>query len=189
VSALMHVGLAGERFAPALASLLSGAAEPGGRLTLTWPDGAPAVPPADVDASGRLVYAEGVDVGYRGYERAGVEPAFWFGHGLGYADIDVVDAAAEDGALRVALRCGPERGGKAVVQLYARASEGETLALVGFGATRLEAGEERAIRIAVDRDALGMWSDGAWGEASGAYAVHVGFSRGDLRRVVRVVLG
>ncbi|WES63156.1 glycoside hydrolase family 3 C-terminal domain-containing protein [Microbacter sp. GSS18] len=186
VSALLHLGLAGERFAPAVAALLSGAAEPGGRLTLTWPDGAPAVPPADVDASGTLTYAEGVDVGYRSWERAGAEPAFWFGHGLGYADIDLIEATADGAAVRVTLRCGPERGGKAVVQLYARSGAGETLRLVGFAAVRLAAGEVRTARIAVESDALGRWAEGAWQAASGDVDVHVGFSRGDLPRVVTV---
>lgn len=188
VAAMLHMGLAGERFAPALAALLSGVAEPGGRLTLTWPDGAPPVPPAEVDSSGTVTYTEGVDVGYRSWERAGAEPAFWFGHGLGYADIDIIEVTADLASVRVTLQCGSKRGGKAVVQLYARSGEGETLKLVGFAAIRLVADEVSTTRVAVDTGALGRWADGAWQAASGDREVHVGFSRGDLVRVVPVTL-
>ncbi|MBB6390840.1 glycoside hydrolase family 3 protein [Microbacterium thalassium] len=189
VSALLHVGLSGERFAPALAAMLAGSAEPGGRLTLTWPDGSPAVPPADVDASGRLRYTEGVDIGYRSYERAGVEPAFWFGHGLGYADVELADAHADGQEVRVTLRAGAARGGKAVVQLYARPEAGETLKLVGFAAIRLESGQEATLPVAVHSDALCVWRDGTLRDGAGDYDVHVGFSRGDLRRTVTLRVG
>lgn len=188
VSAILHLGHPGERFAPALAAILSGAAEPGGRLPVTWPNGATPVPPAEIDASGRLPYVEGVDVGYRGYERSAVAPAFSFGHGLGYARIELIDATAHTGAVRARLRCGPARGGKAVVQLYARAAATETLRMVGFAIARLDAAEERDVQVTVDTDALAMWSGTGWVHPDGAVDVHIGFSRGDLRRVVQVAL-
>lgn len=188
VAAILHVGHSGERFAPALSAMLSGAAEPGGRLVLTVPDDAPPVARAEPDADGRLPYVEGVDVGYRGYESSGIRPAYWFGHGLGYADISLVDARAGDGDVVVTLRCAAGRGGKAVVQLYARAGESESLRLAGFAVARLRAGEERVVRVAVDRDALARRVDGAWAAASGALDVHVGFSRGALADAVAVQL-
>ncbi|WP_171013190.1 glycoside hydrolase family 3 protein [Microbacterium sp. 2FI] len=186
VSAILHVGHPGERFAPALAAMLSGRAEPGGRLPLTVPREEPPVPAAAPDADGRIRYDEGVDVGYRGYERAGIRPAYWFGHGLGYADIDLVSAYADGVDVVAVLRCGDARGGKAVVQVYARADDGETVQLVGFAVARLEAGEERMLRVLIDRDALARREQGRWVEHIGPIAVHVGFSRGDLRHDVEV---
>ena len=133
-------------------------------------------------------YTEGVDVGYRGYERRGIRPAYWFGHGLGYATIDLVSAEADGDGVVVDLRCGPDRGGKAVVQLYARAADGETLSLAGFAAVRLAAGEERRLRVVVDRDVLARRVDGTWVSAAGAVEIAVGFSRGDLVHTVEVSL-
>lgn len=184
VAAILHLGHAGERFAPALAALLAGSAEPGGRLPLTVPDTVVPVERAHPDEAGRLDYVEGVDVGYRGYERGGIRPAYWFGHGLGYADIALISAEADRGDIVVGLTCGDERGGKAVVQLYARSASGETLRLVGFAAVRLATGEEKQVRVAVDPDALTRRIDGAWVEPEGPVDISVGFSRGDLRRVV-----
>ena len=188
-SAILHVGHGGERFAPALGRMLSGSAEPGGRLPVTFPDRAPAVPRASVDENGRLEPTEGVDVGYRSYERAGVAPAYWFGHGLGYARIDCPAARVAGRRVQVDLECGPERGGPAVVQLYARPAEGETLKLAGFGVARLDAGEQRTLEIEVDAAALAMRSGDAMVPPSGVVPVHVGFSRGELRHVVEVDLG
>ncbi len=187
-AAILHLGHAGERFAPALAALLSGGAEPGGRLPLTVPDAALPVERTEPDGEGRVEYAEGVDVGYRGYERRGIRPAFWFGHGLGYADISIGEVRAESGDVVVVLRCGPERGGKAVVQLYARAAASETLQLAGFLTVRLAPGEERTVRVPVDVEALSRRIDGVWAPASGAVDVHVGFSRGALSHTVEVQL-
>ncbi|MGN8552039.1 UNVERIFIED_CONTAM: glycoside hydrolase family 3 C-terminal domain-containing protein [Microbacterium sp. SLM126] len=186
VAAILHAGHGGERFAPALAAVLAGRVEPGGRLPLTVPDDAPPVEGAEPDEQGRLFYSDGVDVGYRGYERSGIQPAYWFGHGLGYARIELEEAQADGAAVSVRLRCGPERGGKAVVQLYARATDAETLRLVGFAVARLEAGEERLVRIAVDLDCLARRIDGAWEYSVGPVEVAVGFSRGDLRHRVEV---
>jgi beta-glucosidase len=186
VAAILHAGHGGERFAPALAAVLAGRVEPGGRLPLTVPDGEPPVAAAEPDELGRVFYDENVDVGYRGYERGGIRPAYWFGHGLGYARIDLVDARADGGDVAVRLRCGADRGGKTVVQLYARTSDAETLRLVGFAVARLEAGEERELRVRVDRDALDRRVDGAWVGPDGPVEIAVGFSRGDLRRRVEV---
>jgi len=188
VAALLHVGFAGERLPQALARILAGETEPGGRLPLTWPAGNPPLTDPPFEQVDRFEYVEGVDVGYRGYERAGIEPAYWFGHGLGYADLDVVDASPADGAVHVTLACGPSRGGKAVVQLYARPVPGETLKLVGYLAVRLRPGERRIVPVPMDRDALATWSGSAMTPPAGEYDVHVGLSRGDLRRIVPVPL-
>lgn len=188
VSAILHVGHPGERFGPALAAILSGRAEPGGRLPVTVPEDEVPVPPAEPDSDGRLAYLEGVDVGHRGYERSGIRPAYWFGHGLGFARIELLEAGADGGDVVARLHCGEDRGGKAVVQLYARPAEDETLRLVGFAVVRLLAGEERSVRVAIDRDALARRTDDAWTLPTGSLEIMVGFSRGDLPHSVRVAL-
>ncbi|MDN4474446.1 glycoside hydrolase family 3 C-terminal domain-containing protein [Demequina sp. SYSU T00192] len=188
VAAILHTGYGGERLPEALARMLTGASEPGGRLPLTWPDGTPALAPQPWEEKERVVYAEGVDVGYRGYERTGLTPAYWFGHGLGYADTRIVEARPADGAVAAVLACGPDRGGKAVVQLYARQAPGETLKLVGFEAVRLAAGERRTVEVAVDRGALATWDGSALVPPSGQYDVRVGLSRGDLGAAIEVRL-
>ena len=83
VAAVLLTWFGGQEFGHALADVLLGDAEPGGRLPTTWPasqDGLPSTQPAD----GVLRYTEGLFIGYRGYDRDGREPLFPFGHGRGY---------------------------------------------------------------------------------------------------------
>jgi beta-glucosidase len=87
VAAVIQVWFPGQAFGEALADVLLGAIEPGGRLPVS-------VPRVEADSpvfrahpqSGDLIYAEGLLVGYRGYDRNGSEPLFSFGHGLGYTE-------------------------------------------------------------------------------------------------------
>ena len=88
VAAILLVWFPGQEFGNALADVLTGAVEPGGRLPTTWPaseDGLPSTTPQD----GVLAYDEGLFVGYRAYDRDGREPLFPFGHGLGYTRVGV----------------------------------------------------------------------------------------------------
>ena len=79
----------GQEAGHALADVLLGVAEPGGRLPTTWPVVAADCPVlSTTPQDGVLAYDEGVFIGYRAWERAGVAPRYAFGHGLGYTTWD-----------------------------------------------------------------------------------------------------
>jgi beta-glucosidase len=83
VGAVLLTWFGGQEFGNALADVLLGQAEPGGRLPTTWPaseDGLLSARPDD----GVLSYTEGLFIGYRAFDRDGREPLFPFGHGRGY---------------------------------------------------------------------------------------------------------
>jgi hypothetical protein len=75
-------------FGHALADVLLGDAEPGGRLPMTWP-AAEADVLTTTPADGVLPYVEGLHVGHRRYDRDGIDPLFPFGHGLGFSTWEV----------------------------------------------------------------------------------------------------
>jgi beta-glucosidase len=183
----------GQEFGAALADVLLGDAEPGGRLPTTWPateEGLPSARPED----GVLAYDEGVFVGYRAYDRDGRAPLFPFGHGDGYttweyASIEAPDAiAAGTGAgatVRVRVRNAGARAGREVVQVYAErpagAVERPLRVLAGFAIASAEPGAEATVEIALDERALAHWDGAGWAVEAGPLVLAAGRSSRDLR--------
>src|SRR5665647_1205356 len=118
VAAIVLTWFGGEQYGHALADVLSGAVEPGGRLPTTWPGTEADVPVLDVrPTDGVLRYDEGIHIGYRAWQRIGRAPAYPFGFGLGYTtwryDAVAVDAAGDgDVVVRVDLANTGDRSGR-----------------------------------------------------------------------------
>ena len=127
VGAVIYAWLPGQAIGEALADVLLGHAEPGGRLPVTLPAAEADCPVLHAQPrDGRLDYAEGLLIGYRGYDAAGIAPMFPFGHGLGYTTWDYESlngpagtlAPGTDAQLRVRVRNTGSRPGREVVQAY-----------------------------------------------------------------------
>ncbi|MET8976402.1 glycoside hydrolase family 3 C-terminal domain-containing protein [Streptomyces sp. NPDC004539] len=192
VAAVLLAWFPGQEFGNALADVLLGVAEPGGRLPTVWPateEGLPSTRPVD----GVLVYEEGLYVGHRG----GVRPLYGFGHGLGYTTWDYLgaDVAGSGESVAVRVRNSGARRGKEVVQVYASrpdsAVERPVRWLAGFAVVEAEAGEETEVTVPVGRRALRHWDtgEGRWAVEPGAYTLTVGRSSRDARFVVEAVVG
>jgi beta-glucosidase len=186
VAAIVQGYFGGQEFGSALADILTGVAEPGGRLPTTWPAALADVPVTDVTPTdGVLEYAEGIHIGYRAWLRAGTEPAYPFGHGLGYTawSWDAAAADPEGETVTVTLTNTGDRAGKQVVQVYAERPDSSVdrpaLWLVGFAAVRADAGASVTATIPVPASRLAHWEDG-WIVEPGSYALRVGASVADL---------
>ncbi|MEZ5228867.1 MAG: glycoside hydrolase family 3 C-terminal domain-containing protein [Acidimicrobiales bacterium] len=94
VDAVLLPFFGGMEVGEAVADIITGRADPGGRLPITFPkqlEDCPAWPHyAPVD--GVQTYGEGFGMGYRGHDRSGVEPLLPFGHGLSYGSVEWGDA-------------------------------------------------------------------------------------------------
>ncbi|MFD0921416.1 beta-glucosidase [Saccharopolyspora rosea] len=192
VSAVLISYFGGQEMGHALADVLLGHAEPGGRLPTTWPQRTEDVPVLDVTpVDGRLTYAEGVHIGYRAWLKAGTTPAFPFGHGLGYTtweylDVDVLRApsAGTDGEIRARVRNTGSRPGKEVVQAYlARpdsAVDRPTRWLASFSPVHADAGAIAEVVLPLPRRAFADWQDTGWHHEPGTFDVLVGPSVLDL---------
>lgn len=186
MAAVLVTSFAGQEAGSALADVLLGRVEPGGRLPTTWP-GEEEPPVLDTTpVRGRVVYAEDIHVGYRGWLRSGRTPAYAFGHGLGYTRwvLDRLEVTAPtpglDGVVRVRARNVGDRPGKEVVQVYLAAGpERPVRWLAGFAVVRARAGEEVTADIALAWRALARWDDG-WLVDAGPLTVLVGTSSTDL---------
>ena len=199
VAAIGFCWLPGQAMGDALADVLLGHAEPGGRLPVTIPAAeadCPVLHP--VPDQGRLDYTEGLLIGYRGYDRAGTTPRFAFGHGLGYTTWEYEsavanpEAAGPDLELTVVIRNTGTRAGREVVQAYVEPVSGEAgrpvRTLAGFAAATAEPGEAAVVRLTVPARAFARYDEtaGAWVWPPGEFAVRIGRSSADLRLSVGV---
>ncbi len=181
----------GQEAGHALGDVLTGAAEPGGRLPTTWPAHMADVPVLDVTPrDGILRYDEGIHIGYRAWLRSGATPAFWFGSGLGYTtwSLDVIEAEpriSPGGSASVAVRltnagCRP---GRQVVQVYAArpasAVDRPARWLAGFAAVTADPGQTVTATITIRARDLAYWDDG-WRYETGPYQLQAGTSAAEL---------
>jgi len=184
VSAIVQGYFGGQEFGHAIADVLTGSAEPGGRLPTTWPASLADVPVTDVTpVDGRLVYSEGLHIGYRAWLRSGARPAFPFGHGLGYTTWSWGAAQRHDDSVEVTLANTGDRAGKQVVQVYAERTESSvdrpTRWLVGFAVVHAEPGRTVTAVVPVPARRLAHWA-GEWVVEPGAYTLRVGSSVAEL---------
>ena len=197
VAAILLTWFPGQEAGNALADLLLGKVEPGGRLPTTWPAATDDVPILDTQpVDGWLHYSEGLNIGYRAWLRSTAQPAFVFGHGLGYTTWEYVAAEATtlDGgpAVRVRIRNTGRRPGREVVQLYL-SRPGSSIDrpvrwLAGYAAATAEPGREVEVVVPVDRWALRHWDEtaGDWAVEPGGFEVWIGRSVADLRLSVAI---
>ena len=190
VAAVVLGWFGGQEMGNALADVLLGVAEPGGRLSTTWAASLDDVPVLDVTpVDGVLRYEEGIHIGYRAWLRSGAQPAFWFGHGLGYTnwtiDEGTVSGAVDAGTARLAgtaTNTG-ERAGKHVVQVYAERADSAVDRpvrwLVGSAVVRAEAGETVAWEVPLPARVFAHWADG-WQVEAGDVTLRIGSSVVDL---------
>ena len=196
VVAIIQAWLPGQDMGEALADVLFGDAEPGGRLPVTLPAAEADCPVLDTTPdNGVMEYSEGLLLGYRGYDADGVSPLFPFGHGLGYTtwDYEFVQALMADYRpgmdldLRVVVRNTGSRPGREVVQAYLAGPPGEpgrpVRMLAAFGIASAAPGGRAEVPLRIPARLFARWEAGrgAWTWPPGPYTVLVGRSSRDLR--------
>ncbi|MGW3633592.1 glycoside hydrolase family 3 protein [Streptomyces sp. NPDC005122] len=202
VAAVLLTWFPGQEAGAALADVLTGAHEPGGRLPTTWGSLADAPVTQVVPVDGELPYTEGAFIGYRAWEREGRTPAYPFGHGLGYTDwaYESVEPSDGDGdgagdraaTVTVRVRNSGERPGREVVQLYLTPVEADSerpvRRLAAFAGVEAGPGESVEAVLGIPRRAFEVWDEdaGTWVFVKGSYEVAAGRSITD-RRVVATI--
>jgi beta-glucosidase len=188
VRAVLETWYPGEAAGTSLVDLLSGRVNPSGKLPVTFPASAAAMPANTAatfgGAGGRVVYAEDVNVGYRWYQANQVQPAFSFGYGLSYTHFKFSGlrvVSGKSGGLLVsatATNTGAVRGAD-VVQCYLGmpASTGEApRQLRGFTRVDLAPRQSAPVRFQLSAGDLATWDSPGhqWVVDGGAYRVWVG---------------
>ncbi len=202
--AVLQAWYPGQECGNAIADVLFGDAEPGGRLPQTFPVRWRDNPTQSQDPevypglNGRVRYEEGVFVGYRHYERQGIAPLFPFGHGLGYTDFELsglaVDPAAGGASARLTVTNTGARRGSTVVQIYVGDQDASVprpvRELKAFAKVTLEAGEARELAFDLSPRAFAFYDTGAgaWRVEAGSFEISAGLSATDIRAQAEIDL-
>jgi beta-glucosidase len=207
VPALIQAWYPGQEGGTALAEILFGDVNPSGRLPVTferrWEDNPvhdSYYPEADTK---RVVYKEGVFVGYRGYERNGTKPLFPFGFGFSYTTFSYSNLSikpvsnSESGPLYEVsfdVKNTGTREGADVAQVYVGDTQTKVprpaKELKGFFKVSLRPGETRKVSVMLDSRALSYYELNAkqWRAAPGEFNVLVGRSSEQIELRGRLTL-
>ena len=184
------------RLPEAAVDILTGAINPSGRLSESYPvryEGTPAYryfPSQQRNAE----YREGLYVGYRYYETAGVKVLFSFGYGLSYTTFGYSDLQADDTGVWLTVTNTGSRDGAEVVQLYISKPDARVFRpvreLKGFSKVVLKAGESQRVRIPFDDKTFRYWNTATnrWEVEGGVYQVEIGASCQDIRLTASIHL-
>ena len=173
-AAILAIWFGGQEMASALADVLTGDVDPGGRLPTTLPQRLEHTPaygnfPGE---DSQVRYGEGLLVGYRWYDSRRLPVAFPFGHGLSYASFTLGTPTLSSGTWRagetltvtVRVTNTSARRGSEVVQLYVAPKETKVFRpdreLKAFAKVTLDAGESRDVVLALTERAFAYWSTG-----------------------------
>ena len=187
--ALIYGALGGQAGAGAMVDVLTGKVNPGGKLAETWANAYEQTPARDNFAgAGRTVqYREGLYVGYRYYQTAGVPVAFPFGYGLSYTSYAYSDLKVTADSVSLTVTNTGAHDGAEIVQVYIAKPGAEIFRpaqeLKAFARVPLAAGESRTVTLPLDDKAFRYWNtrtDG-WEIEGGRYEVRVGASSADIR--------
>lgn len=187
--ALVYGALGGQAGAGAMVDVLTGKVNPGGKLAETWANAYEETPARDNFAgAGRTVqYREGLYVGYRYYQTAGVPVAFPFGYGLSYTSFAYSDLKVTADSVSLTVTNTGARDGAEIVQVYIAKPGAEIFRpaqeLKAFVRVPLAAGESRTVTLPLDDKAFRYWNTrtNGWEIEGGRYEVRVGASSADIR--------
>jgi beta-glucosidase len=195
--AIVAAWFSGQEMGTSLADILFGDVNPSARLPLTFPmtnEDTPLQTPLQYPGvNGTVVYSEGLLMGYRYWDSAGLTPRFPFGHGLsyttfGYAEL-VVDTSSAGTAIVInaTVTNSGRVAGTEIAQLYLGFPEGwgePPRLLKGFEAlVDLAPGASATASFALAPRDRSIWNvtTYAWQPVPGEFGIFVGASSRDIR--------
>jgi beta-glucosidase len=207
IPALVQAWYPGQEGGTALAEILFGDVNPSGRLPVTferrWEDNPVHDSYYPEAGTKRVVYKEGVFVGYRGYERDGKKPLFPFGFGLSYttfsySNLSIKLLSNSESVPRYEVSFDVKntgtREGADVAQVYVGDTQTKVRRpakeLKGFVKVNLRPGETRKVSVILDRRALSYYDVNAkqWRAAPGDFNVFVGRSSEQIELRGKLIL-
>lgn len=195
VPAIVQAWYPGRMGGAAIARVLTGAVNPSGHLPATFPRSLDQLPHPGDPQPGDVIYSEGATVGYKWFDREGLEPLFPFGHGLSYTEFSygglAVSRAGEGLVATFTVTNTGSRAGADAAQVYVSGAGWEApQRLGGFAKVMLQPGESRRLSVEVDPRLLAVWDmpNPGWSRSAGTYRVTVSHNSRHHAQSVEVAL-
>ena len=196
-AAVVEAYLGGQAAGASIVDVLVGDVEPGGRLAETFPKSM--VFPSEENFTARqrqVQYREGLFVGYRFHNTAGVETRFAFGHGLSYTAFEwaevTVTGSGCDLTVAVTVTNTGSRAGSDVVQLYVRDVESTVYRpdreLQAFAKVHVAPGDSTTVHLSLDERSFAFFDvdTAQWRVEAGEFDLLIGASSRDIRSKITV---
>lgn len=197
VKAILNAYLGGQSVAPAIVDVLTGKANPCGKLAETYPICLKDTPTSFryPDSKEDVQYRESIFIGYRYYDKVERNVRFPFGFGLSYTSFEYSDiklkkknlAKGEGAKVTFTIKNTGDVAGSEIAQVYVAKPESKIFRapkeLKGFVKIHLEPGEEKKVSVELDDRAFAFWNTATedWCVESGEYKILVGASSRDIR--------
>lgn len=199
VQGFLHAYYAGQEGGTAIADVLLGDVNPTGRLPFTIEKKLEDVPShAHFGNEGVVEYAEGLFVGYRGFDHRKIEPRFPFGFGLSYTTFSISNVQAtlqgENVVVRAEVTNSGPRDGATILQCYVEVPKTDlprpVRELKGFKKVQVKQGGRETAEIHIPRQDLAVWDvkSRAWKVMDGEYKIVVGQHSRDLGKSAMVTV-
>ena len=197
VKAILNAYLGGQSVAPAIVDVLTGKANPCGKLAETYPICLKDTPTSFryPDSKEDVQYRESIFIGYRYYDKVERNVRFPFGFGLSYTSFEYSDiklkkknlAKGEGAKVTFTIKNTGDVAGSEIAQVYVAKPESKIFRapkeLKGFVKIHLDPGEEKKVTVELDDRAFAFWNTATedWCVESGEYKILVGASSRDIR--------
>ena len=197
VKAILNAYLGGQSVAPAIVDVLTGKANPCGKLAETYPVCLKDTPTSFryPDSKEDVQYRESIFIGYRYYDKVERNVRFPFGFGLSYTSFEYLDiklkkknlTKGEGAKVTFTIKNTGDVAGSEIAQVYVAKPESKIFRapkeLKGFVKIHLEPGEEKKVTVELDDRAFAFWNTATedWCVESGEYKILVGASSRDIR--------
>ena len=187
--AAIHGYLGGQAGAAAMAKALLGQINPSGKLNETWPEKLEDNPsyPYFPSKERTAEYREGLYIGYRYYDTAGVPVRYPFGYGMSYTSFSYSDLKADETSVAFTITNTGKADGAEIAQVYVSCKDGKVFRpkkeLKGFAKVFLKAGESKTITVKLDDKAFRYFNvkTNKWEVETADYEICVGASVSDIR--------
>ena len=204
VKAILMAWYPGQQGGLAISEIITGKISPSGKLPISieaklednpcsanYHENVDRVRPTTINPHARVEYREGIFMGYRGYEKRGVQPLFPFGYGLSYTSFAFsnleIKAEGKEFVVSFDLKNTGKVAGAEVAQVYVGDNECTLVRpakeLKGFDKAYLQAGETKRVSIRLDDEAFRFFDpiERQFKVEPGEFTAYVGASSADIR--------